>query len=118
MGTARGGRPRQPTRLKVLHGESRPSRIGRAEPVVQPGTPDPPEWFNDLHRRVWVRIVSEIRLMGILATADADVLVALVRAIVRMENAAQAVIEHGELIKGRDGNLTPPAGETTLPQEK
>lgn len=97
------GPQRQPARLRMLHGESRPSRIGHGEPVPRPADPEPPTWFDGRHRGEWDRITGELRPMGLLHSADRDVLVALVLAVVRLEDAAKSLASDGLLVEGRDG---------------
>lgn len=106
MGGQGSGQRKQPTALRLLRGESRPSRIGHGEPVPRAAEPEPPRarWWDRRHRDVWERVCGELRAMGLLHSADRDTLVSLVRAVVRQEQAAQQVAEQGVLVTGRDGN--------------
>ena len=97
------GPQKQPTTLRMLHGEHRPSRIGRGEPVPRAMDPEPPDWFDARHRAVWGRITTEVAGMHLLHAADRDVLVALVRAIIRHEDAARLVMAEGPIVDGKDG---------------
>lgn len=108
MGGSGSGRRKQPTNLVLLRGETRPSRIGHGEPVPRPGEPEPPRarWWDKRHRDVWDRLTGELRAMHMLVSADRDCLVSLVRAVIRMELAAQQVAEQGVLVTGRDGGWT------------
>ena len=68
------GPQKQPTSLRMLRGERRPSRIGHGEPVPRLEEPEPPSWFDERHRQVWDRLTVEVRAMHLLHSADRDVL--------------------------------------------
>jgi P27 family predicted phage terminase small subunit len=97
------GPQQAPTRLRLLRGETRPSRIGRGEPVPRLADPEPPPWFDERHLRAWERLTAEVRAMGLLYSADRDVLVGLVRAVCRHEDAARLVAAEGIVVTGKDG---------------
>ena len=97
------GPQKQPTRLRMLRGESRPSRIGHGEPVPRAAEPEPPPWFDERHLRTWQRLTDEVRAMHLLHSADQDMLVALVRAVCRHEDAAELVAAAGVIVTGKDG---------------
>ena len=64
------GPQKRPTSLRMLRGETRPSRIGHGEPVPRLAEPDPPAWFDDRHRQTWDGITAEVRGMHLLHAAD------------------------------------------------
>lgn len=97
------GRRRVPTELRLLRGESRPSRIGHGEPVPRAGEPGPPEWLTAAQRAIWDRLTAELRSMNLLHSADADVLIAMVLASDRMQQAATVLAAEGLMATGRDG---------------
>jgi P27 family predicted phage terminase small subunit len=97
------GPQKQPTSLRLLRGEKRPSRLGHGEPVPRLADPDPPDWLDARHRQVWDRLTAEIRAMHLLHSADADTLTVLVRAICRHEDAARQVVAEGAVVTGKDG---------------
>ena len=99
----RRGPPKAPTTLRMLRGETRPSRIGHGEPVPRAAEPERPDWFDERHTAVWQRITAEIRGMHLLHSADRDTLVGLVRAIIRLEDAARLVAAEGVIVTGKDG---------------
>jgi P27 family predicted phage terminase small subunit len=94
-----------PTRLKVLHGETRPSRIGGAEPVPRAALPVPPAWLAAPARAVWDRTVAELSAMGMAHAADTDSLVVYCTAVVNHARAQQLLDTTGPLIKGVEGGV-------------
>jgi P27 family predicted phage terminase small subunit len=101
--TGQRGPQKRPTSLRMLRGESRPSRIGHGEPVPRAAEPEPPTWFDERHRQTWERLTTEIRGMHLLHSADQDVLAALVRAVCRHEDAGRIVAAEGLMVTGKDG---------------
>lgn len=96
-------RPKAPTTLRLLHGESRPSRINRDEPVPAAVSAPVPSWFDERHALVWSRVCADLEAMHLLAGADRDTLAVFVRAVVRHEDAAREVMAMGVLVDGREG---------------
>ena len=64
------GRPRKPTALKLVEGETRPSRIGKLEPHPRPILPDSPTFLNKAARNIWNELLPELEYMGTLTAAD------------------------------------------------
>src|SRR5664280_831838 len=75
-----------PTKLKLLRGETRASRVNRAEPEPG-GAPHFPEGMSDASKRVWRRIIRDYGATGVITAADADVLRAYCDAVVRYVQA-------------------------------
>jgi P27 family predicted phage terminase small subunit len=73
--------------------------------VPRAEAPDAPDWFDDRHLAMWGRLGRELAGMHLWHSADRDVLVALVRAICRQEDAARDVMARGVLVEGVDGGL-------------
>lgn len=95
-----------PTRLKLLRGETRPSRVNYREPRPAPGLPDAPADLTPDARAAWDRVVTELGHTGVLTGADRDVLRLYVEALVRYEQAAALYAGSGPLIRGaRAGEL-------------
>jgi len=94
-----------PTRLKVLHGETRPSRIPAAEPVPRDVRPVPPPWLNSEARAVWDRTTAELAAMGMCHAADTDSLVVYCTAVVNHARAQQLLDAAGPLMKGTEGGV-------------
>lgn len=95
-----------PTALKVLHGETRPSRINRAEPKPRARLPIMPKGLAKRPAQVWRRVVRDYAHTGVLTAVDADALRAYCEAVARYEQAAGMLEESGPLIRGaRRGEL-------------
>jgi P27 family predicted phage terminase small subunit len=94
-----------PTRLKVLHGETRPSRLPANEPIPREAAPEPPGWLSPDALRVWDRTVAELTAMGMAHAADTDSLVVYCTAVVNHARAQQLLDVAGPLIKGVEGNV-------------
>lgn len=100
----RGPAPK-PTRLKVLHGETRPSRLPTAEPRPRVASPVPPRWLSAEAREVWDRTTAELEAMGLARAADTDSLVVYCTAVVNHARAQQLLDRAGPLIKGVEGGV-------------
>lgn len=98
----RGPAPK-PTALRVLHGETRPSRVNANEPMPRAGLPDAPSWLEPATREVWDRTVAELAHMRVLTSADRDALVVYCQAVVHHARAVREVAATGLLIEGKDG---------------
>ena len=70
---ARGPVP-APTRVKLLRGETRPSRLNYAEPIPPSGMPRMPADMDADAKVVWRRVLRDMRHTGVIRAADADVL--------------------------------------------
>lgn len=100
----RGPAPK-PTRLKLLQGETRPSRIGDGEPQPREARPEPPGWLTADARAVWDRTVRELAAMGMCHAADTDSLVVYCNAVVNHARAQQLLDHSHVLVKGANGGL-------------
>lgn len=100
----RGPAPK-PTNLKLLHGETRPSRINASEPRPRPALPDAPSWLSDDVRAVWDRVVTELRHMRVVTAADTDALVVYCQAVVHHREACEQVNRDGLMMIGQKGEL-------------
>ena len=98
----RGPAP-SPAKLKVLRGETRPSRVNYAEPEPRPGLPEKPLDLIEGAGAVWDRVVRELGHTGVITAVDTDSLRAYAEAVARYEEAAR--FYSGPLIKGKGGEL-------------
>ena len=101
----RRGPPPQPTKLKLLHGERRPSRVGNPEPQPRERLPKAPDWLTFEAREVWDRTVGELDAMGLAYAADTDSLIVYVNAVVNYIRAQKALGLSGVMVKGVDGGV-------------
>ena len=100
---SRGPAP-MPTKLKLLRGETRASRVNAAEP--QPGgRPRMPIGMSPDSRRVWRRIIRDYGHTGVLTAADTDVLRAYCDAVVRYVQADATLQASGPLVRGHAREL-------------
>ncbi len=94
-----------PTKLRMLRGESRPSRLPQGEPVPRDAPPVPPRWLTAEARAVWDRVTAELGAMGMCHAADTDALVVYCTAVVNHARAQQLLDVTGPLIKGAEGGV-------------
>ena len=94
-----------PTRLKVLHGETRAARLNRNEPKPA-GRPRMPPDMSDEAKRVWRRVIRDFGATGVITAVDADALRTYCEAAVRYVQAARTLEASGPLVRGaRSGEL-------------
>jgi P27 family predicted phage terminase small subunit len=106
---AKPGPKPTPTHLRVLRGD-RKDRINTREPKPKKTRPRCPEWLTPEAKVVWRRVAKHLDEMGVYSSADSDVIVSYVHAVVNYQNATKAVESMGLLIEGRrDGLVTNPA---------
>ena len=99
---SRGPAP-TPTALRLLRGETRPSRLNRAEPTPRSRRPTMPPDLSVAATRVWRRVLREYGASGVITAADADVLRAYCEAVARYVDAARTLEASGPLIRGARG---------------
>jgi P27 family predicted phage terminase small subunit len=98
-----GGPPRRPTKLKVLDGITRPSRLNLHEPIPRDVAPTPPEGATGEVLVEWNRVVEELTAMGIAHAADRDVIYAYCCAVIEHRDAFEAYSREGALVPGQRG---------------
>jgi P27 family predicted phage terminase small subunit len=94
-----------PTNLRLLHGETRPSRINRDEPKPRELSPPKPEWLSSAAAEEWDRVIPDVIAMRSARAVDASALAAYCEAVARFRTASQVVAVAGLMIKDRDGSL-------------
>ena len=95
-----------PTALKVLRGETRPSRLNRDEPMPAETLPLVPDDLSPAARPVWRRVLREFGQTGVIRGADGDVLRIYCETVARYERASQLLDQSGPLVRGaRSGEL-------------
>ena len=65
-----GGRPRKPTKLKLLQGTLQKCRTNPNEPQPPPAIPDPPPEVNGRALEEWNRVAPQLLQLGILTDLD------------------------------------------------
>jgi len=95
-----------PTKLKLLHGETRPSRLNRAAPKPRANRPVMPTDMTPEAQSVWRRIMRDFGQTGVLTAVDADSFRAYCEAASRYRQAAVLLEQSGPLVRGaRSGDL-------------
>lgn len=98
----RRGPPPKPTALKLLNGNAGKHPLNAREPRPTVGTPHCPEWLSEESRRVWKRLVPQLRMMKVLTVVDADALAAYCHTYVRWRDAEDFLSKHGMVYPIRD----------------
>ena len=91
------GRPRTPTRLKVLRGTTRPDRTVPKEPKppTAPRSEAPPSWLSPKARPWWKRIRPLLVRMQVLSGADSLALGLLCDAVAEYIEARNVLAKRG-----------------------
>ena len=88
-----------PTPLRVLRGETRPSRLKPEAPAPVTGLPEAPDDLSPAARTVWQRVMRAYGATGVITEADADGLRAYCEAVVRYVHAQKALEASGPLVR-------------------
>mgnify|MGYP001565062072 CR=1 FL=1 len=97
---ARLGRPPTPSPLKILRGETRPSRLNRTEPRPTKGRPHMPADMSEAAKVIWRRVLHDYRATGVITPVDGYVLRVFCEAAARYAHASRLLDESGPLIRG------------------
>ncbi len=101
----RGPRP-APTALKLLRGETRPSRVNYRAPKPLPTVPEKPVDLDAGAAPTWDLVVAGLGPTGVLSPIDGLVLRILAEAAARYQASSAALAASGPLIRGaRAGEL-------------
>lgn len=111
---SRGPAP-SPTKVKLLKGETRPSRVNYREPVPAAKGPRMPSDMTDRAKEVWRRIVRDSP-DGVIRSIDADALRCYVEAVDRYEQAARLYAQSGPLLNTRAGVVKNPLHQVVREQ--
>lgn len=99
----RGPRP-HPTKLRMLHGEHRPSHLNQHEPQPRPELPECPPGASDEVREVWDETLRQLDDMDVAKAADRDALYAYCEHVVTHRQASRMLARSGLLIEGSTGS--------------
>ena len=101
----RRGPPPKPTALKLLNGNAGKKPLNTREPQPTIGTPHCPEWLSDEARKVWKRLVPQLRAMKVLTLIDADALAGYCHTYTRWRDVEEFLTKHGLVypIRGDNG---------------
>ena len=91
-----------PTAVKLLHGETRPSRLNLEEPRPAANTPVMPANLSPAAAAVWERVLRD-QAPGVILAAHADVLRLYCDAVVRYEDYSARLEKSGPILRGARG---------------
>lgn len=91
-----------PTKVKLLHGETRPSRLNLDEPKPPANAPVMPPDLDPAAQAVWERVLRD-QAPGVILAAHADVLRLYCEAVVRYGEASALLGKSGLLLRGARG---------------
>lgn len=74
---------------------------GIAKPIET--MPEPPAYFDVRHRKEWEKCCNELLVLGVLATADADVIELYCTNRVSFVDAAKDVMKNGIILEDEEG---------------
>jgi P27 family predicted phage terminase small subunit len=86
----------------MLNGNASKRPLNAREPQPRTGTPHCPEWLDEEARRVWKRLIPELRAMQVLTIVDADVLSMYCHTYSRWRAAEEFISKHGLVYPIRD----------------
>jgi P27 family predicted phage terminase small subunit len=92
-----------PTRVKLLHGETRPSRLNHNEPRPPSDAPVMPADLEPAAQKVWARVMAT-QAPGVILAAHTDTLRLYCEWVVRYEAWSRHLARSGPLIKGARGH--------------
>lgn len=101
------GRKPAPPELKVLKGESRPSRLRPDHAPRVQGAPEPPDWLAAEEREEFEAYVEKLDKLGVLSATDDGVIAMAAMRRVEIKTLSADIAAHGHTIEGIDKNGNP-----------
>ncbi len=98
----RRGPPPKPTSIRRWEGNLSKRPINHREPKPRDGIPRCPAWLTAEAKKVWRRIVPELRHMKVLTVADGDALSAYCQTYARWKESEEFIAKHGVAYPIRD----------------
>ena len=100
------GRPKQPTKLKILKGTAQKCRMNPHEAEPDPAIPLPPEHLTPYALEEWGRMCEVLYVLGLVSEIDRAVLAGYCQAYGRWRKAEEDLAATNTLIiKTKDGNV-------------
>ncbi len=93
------------SRLKLLKGETRPSRVNYEEPLPRRADFSPPKDISPQARGIWEEVIEAVAHTGMLTSADLHTLRLYCEAAIRYRQAEQMYLETGPLTRGQNGEV-------------
>lgn len=92
------GRPRLPTKLKLLKGTAQPCRMNKNEPNPEAGMPEPPEHLSERAAKVYPHVAKMLLDMKVLTVSDGMALEGLCQAYCDWRAAVEFLEERGSSV--------------------
>ena len=108
-----GPKPK-PTSLKLLQGETRPSRVPQNEPKPRPILPEIPRYLSKLARIRWDELIPELDYCGVLTRVDGDVLGGYCMAWADVVELTADIAKHGRTYTVGTNGAEAPRPEATM----
>lgn|GEM_PF-583145 len=99
------GPAREPDAVKLLRGETRPSRLNGMEPLPRLSLPTMPKDMDERARAVWRAVLRTMGDAGVITAVDGPVLRIYCEAVSRYEEAQRLYATSSPLLRDR-GHLT------------
>lgn len=113
---SRGPAP-APTKVKLLRGETRPSRVNYREPLPSSKLPTMPADMDPAAKVVWRRVIRTMGKTGVIRESDLDTVRCYCEAVARYTEAARLYAATGPLVRGQRRVLTADRAEGEEPAE-
>jgi P27 family predicted phage terminase small subunit len=97
-----------PTKVKILRGETRPSRVNYREPIPSPDVPKMPADMDPAAKAVWRRVTGSMGHTGVIRVPDSDILRCYCEAVSRYAQAARLYAGSGPLVRHPGGLVKNP----------
>ena len=90
-----------PTKVKLLRGETRPSRVNYREPLPDPKLPTMPADMDDEAKVIWRRVIATMGKTGVIRASHTDMLRGYCEAVADYNRAHAVLATTGILVKGQ-----------------
>jgi P27 family predicted phage terminase small subunit len=97
------GRPRKPTRIKVVEGTARDDRMNFREPMPKRGIPNCPSFLSKAAKKKWKEIVPELDRLGVITLIDGDALACYCEAWGEFEATTKIIAKNGRFTSNAAG---------------
>src|ERR1035437_6740685 len=88
-----------PAKVKILRGETRPSRVNYREPLPSSNSPKMPPDMDAEAKVVWRRVISSMGHPGVIRVPDSDILRCYCEAVSRYAGASRLYAGSGPLVR-------------------
>jgi len=96
--SAKGGRPRKPTHLKIVEGNPGKRPLNQNEPKPKPLLPSCPNWLNKDAKAMWRRLAKKLNDLGLLTEIDGEAFTAACQSYGVWVECEKILIEKGRVM--------------------